>query len=321
MRVASAILAILTLVTLGLILALSGCRPAAPTAAAGGLDTQQQQQMSEIMAYMKDKDASLESLRDEVRQLRSQEEDPGGVKALAEDVRVAKALASEARKGAADKSAASTAAALDRLTPALISLRATLPSARVASALERSLEVMHSYAATDAVNLASRYLLQATDICLKAPPTLAPTVAKDIESAKAQVDKQDLAAAGNSILAVLKTLAGDESLLTANRALAAGRGAQESLGQGAWVVVTAQLDYLDTLLASLQQKAEGASTAVTPEQPAATGSAAPANELAPPAAAPAEATPAAPAVAPVAPVPAPAAPATSPAASAPRSKR
>jgi hypothetical protein len=299
-RAASAIPAILILVTLGLVLCLAGCRPAAPTAAAGGLDTAQQQQMNEIMAYMKDKDASLESLRDEVRQLRSQEEDPGGAKALAEDVRVAKALASAARKGAADKSAADTQAALDRLVPALMTLRTNLPSARVAQSLERALEVIHSYPAQDAANLASRYLLQATDICLKAPPTLAPTVTKDIESAKGQVDKQDLAGAGNSLLALLKTLAADESLQTAARSVAAGRGANEALTQGAWVVVTAQLDYLDTLLATLQQKAEGAATSVNPEQPAATGSAAPA-EPAPAAAAPAnELAPAAP-VAPVAP--------------------
>lgn len=265
MRVASAVLLVLG----ALLLVLFGCRPAAQgTAASPGeqLNTQQQQQIAEILAYLKEKDTSLEALRQEISRLRAEGEDPGGARALREDIQVAKALVSAARKYAADKQQQETQALLERLVPALISLRANLPAARVSQAVERAAAALHSYQPQEAVQIASRNLLQATDLLMKAPPTLAPTVAKDLESVKAQIDKQNLAGADESLLAIIKTLASDESVRAAAQALAAARGAQEALGQGAWIVVTAQLDFLDSLLATLQQKAEGPSTAVSGEQ-------------------------------------------------------
>lgn len=263
------ILLLVVVVTLAVLLA--GCRPASQAPASPGmsapsvhLDPQQQRLTSEILSYLKERETSLEELREEIRQLRTREEDPGGVKALREDVRVAKALIGAARKAASAKSGAQTAQALQRLVPALIALRGNLPAARITQELERALQAISTYQAEESINVASRSLLRATDIAVKAPPTLAPTLIKEIESAKGQVDKQDLARAGSSILEVLERLGNDESLQSADRVLAGAQGATQALGQEAWPVVTAQLDFIDTLLSSLQQKIEGAMTTVTP---------------------------------------------------------
>jgi hypothetical protein len=219
------------------------------------------------MDYMKEKDASLAELRDEIRQLRAQEEDPGGMKALREDVRVCKALVGAARKTASEKNFSGTQSAVGRLVPALISLRATLPASRMAEEIERALQALVSFQPQEAQNVASRSLLRATDIAMKAPPTLAPTVIKDTEAAKSQVDKSNLVGARNGLLDLLKRLNADDSALTADHALAAARMTQSALDLGAGGVVQAQLDYLDQLLTGLQQKIEGALTPLEPAQP------------------------------------------------------
>lgn len=281
-------------------LLIAGCRPASQTpTAAEGASAQQQQQMQEMLDYLKQNNATFEEMKQQLQQLRAQQEDPSGVRALGEDLQVAKALVGAARRAAGEKRVAETGAALERLIPALIALRATLPAARVAEAVERAAAALNSYQAADAVKIASRNLMQAKDICLSAPATLSPNVLKELESAKAQVDKQNVSGGNEALLGLLKTLQEDESVRTAAQALAAGRGAQEALGLGAWVVVLAQMDYLDTLLAALAQKVEGAKTAVSGEQPPATAGGgearpeAPAPTSAPPPAAGASGQPAA----------------------------
>lgn len=283
MRTARRIILSLVVVA-ALAVLLAGCRPVTPGPApppevgapSGQLNPQQQQLTSEILSYLKEKETSLDALRQEIRQLRTRAEDPGGVKALGEDVRVAKALVGAARKAVSDKSEEQAAQTLQRLVPALVSLRGSLPAARITQELERALQAISSYQAEESVNVASRSLLRASDLAVKAPATLAPTVLKEIESAKAQVDKQDLAGAGDSILGILRRLGGDDSLQKADRVLAAARGAGQALDQEAWPVVTAQLDFIDALLSGLQQKIEGTTTQVTseaapaPEGPAAT---------------------------------------------------
>ncbi len=223
-----------------------------------------------MLDYLKQNNATFEEMKQQLQQLRAQQEDPSGVRALGEDLQVVKALVGAARRAATDKKTPETGAALGRLVPALISLRATLPAARVAEAVERAAAALNSYQATDAVKIASRNLMQAKDICLSAPATLSPNVLKELENAKAQVDKQNVAGGNEALLGLLKTLQDDESVRTADQALATARGAQEALGQGAWVVVLAQMDYLETLLAALSQKVEGAKTAIGGEQAPAT---------------------------------------------------
>ncbi len=257
-----------------MLLLLGGCRPASTTPAPTDTPTAESAELQNLKVALEQYGGNMQALLDEVRQLKSQQEDPGGVKLLSEDLQVIKALTGAARKAASEKQVAQTGAALERLVPALISLRATLPAARVAAAVERAAAALNSYQVEDAVKIASRDLMQAKDICISAPATLSPNVLKDLESAKAQVDKQDVTGANATLLAILKTLASDESVRSAAQALAAGRGAQEALGQEAWVVVLAQLDYLDGLLAGLAQKVEGARTAIAGEQPAATAGAA-----------------------------------------------
>ncbi len=213
---------------------------------------------------------NLQGLLDEFRQMKAQQEDTGGVKALGEDIQVCRALSSAARRAANDKKPTETAAALNRLGPALISLRATLPAARVAEAVERAAAALNSYETEDAVKIASRDLMQAQEIRGSAPATLAPDILKDLESAKQQVGKSDISAANQTLLRIIDTLAGDESVRSAAQALATGRGAQEALGREAWGVVLAELDNLDALLAALGQKVEGAKTALAGEKPLAT---------------------------------------------------
>jgi hypothetical protein len=277
-----------------LLLLLAGCKSTTQAPGGAAVTDQQQQGMQDILNYMKEKDTSLDSLRQEIAQLRAQESDPGGVKALSEDVRVARALVGAARTAASAKSGANTQTAVTRLQAALISLRANLPAARMAEAVERSLTALESYQPQDAQNVASRDLLQATDIAMKAPATLVPTVIKDIESAKAQVDRQDLAGAKSSLLDILKRVSAEDSLQTADHVLSAAHMTQDALDLGASAVVQAQLDYMDQLLTGLQQKVEGALTPLEPSPGAATGEAAgvPATGEAA-ATAPAEATPAA----------------------------
>ena len=215
-----------------------------------------------MLALLKENNLSLT----EMRQMLAREEDPGGARALREDVRVAKALVGAARQAASDKSAPNAQAGLARLASALLELRADLPAARLTQCAERALQAISNYQAQEATSVASRSLLEASSLATKAPATLVPTVVKDLEAAKAQVDKQDLQGAQNALLPLLKRLAEEESLRGVDRALAAARGAQEALGQEAWQVLGAQLDYLDGLLAALQQKVEGAITPLTPQQ-------------------------------------------------------
>lgn len=308
MRAVSAVMLIIGLA----LLILGGCRPASTTTAPAATNTAESAELQNLKTALEQYGGNMQSLLDEVRQLKSQQEDPGGVKVLSEDLQVIKALVGAARKAATDKQVPETGAALERLLPALISLRGTLPAARVAAAVERTAAALNSYQAEDAVKIASRDLMQAKDICISAPATLSPNVLKDLENAKAQVDKQDVAGANGTLLGILKTLAGDESSRTAAQALATGRGAQEALGQEAWVVVLAQLDYLDSLLAGLAQKVEGARTAIAGEKPAATAAGGEAQSGTPPAGTPpaAEAQPSAPGT------PAPGAPPAPPAAGA-----
>lgn len=261
-------LAVTTSLATILLLSLIGCRlssepPAGPSQVSG----QQEQQMAEIMAYLKEKDASLDELRNEIRELRATEDDPGGIKALKEDVRVCKALVGAARKAASEKTLPPVGNALRRLIPALTSLRAMLPAARMAEHIERALQAMESYQPQDAQSVASRSLLQTTDIAMKAPPTLAPTVIRDIESAKAQVDRSEFGAARDSLLSILERLTNEESVHSADRALAAARMAQSALDLSALGILQAQLDYMDQVLSELQQKIEGAITPLAPAQP------------------------------------------------------
>jgi hypothetical protein len=277
------------MLTLGLALLLAGgCRLAPQTAATGAggeANAQQQAQFQEMLDYLKQNNQSFEDMKQQLQQMRAQQDDPSGVRALGEDVLVAKALVNRARKAAADKKAPETEVFLERLVPALISLRASLPAAKVAEAVERATAALNSLQTDEAVKVASRDLLQAKDICVSAPPTLSPNVLKDLEGAKNQVDKADVSGASSALPAILKTLGNDEAVRAAAQALAAARGAQDALGQGAWGVVIAEFDYLDGLLATLSQKVEGASTAAAGEQPPATaggGEAKPEAQPAPP---------------------------------------
>lgn len=253
-------------ISLLLLTLLLGCRVTneAPAGSGGGVTSEQQKEMQEILDYMKQKDTTLESLRQEISQLRAQESDPGGVRALSEDVRVARALVGATRRAAAEAGAPNAPAQVQRLIPALVSLRANLPAARMAQSLERALQVMESYQPQEAQNAASRNLLLATDIAMKAPATLVPTVLRDLESAKAQVDRGELAAAKSALLDILKRVAAEESLSTLDHLLAAARLTQSALDLGAIPVVQAQLDYMDQLLTGLQQKVDGALTPLTP---------------------------------------------------------
>jgi hypothetical protein len=142
----------------------------------------------------------------------------------------------------------------------------------MAQDLERALQALASYSPQDAQNAASRDVLQATDLATKAPATLVPTVIKDLESAKDQVDKLNPAAKA-SLLDTLKRISADDSLQSADHVLAAAQMTRTALDLGAAPVVTAELDYMDQVLSGLQQKIEGALAPVTPEQ-AATGEAA-----------------------------------------------
>jgi hypothetical protein len=301
------------MVVLGLMaLLLAGCRPAETTPAGGEAAAQQNPQMTEMMQYLKENNASFEDLKEQLQQLRSQEEDRSGVKALGEDLQVVKALVSAARQAATDKKSPETTAALERLAPALISLRAGLPAAKVTEAVERAAAALNSYQVADAVKIASHDLLQAKDVCENAPATLSPDVLKDLDSAKGKVDKQDVSGANQALLGILKTLGNDESVRTAAQALATTRGAEDAVGQGAWVVVLAQMDYLDSLLATLSQKVEGAQTAVSGEQApgtAAGGEAQPGAAAANALAAPEASNALAPEAEPAPPAPAAAAPA------------
>jgi hypothetical protein len=251
---------------LGLVaLLVGGCRPA-ETAVGNGLAEQNNPQLTEMMQYLKENNASFEDMKQQLQQLRAQQEDPGGVRALGEDLQVAKALVSATRKAATDKKGPETTAALERLAPALVSLRANLPAAKVTETVERAAAALNSYQVADAVKIASHDLLQGKDFCENAPATLSPDVLKDLDSAKGKVDKQEISGANEALLGILKTLGNDESVRTAAQALATARGAEEAAGEGAWVVVLAQMDYLDSLLSTLSQKIEGAKTAVSGEK-------------------------------------------------------
>jgi hypothetical protein len=253
------------MLVLGLtLLVFAGCRPAETTS--GGENAEQNTQTNEILGTVKSTSASLQDLREEVDRLNAQQEDRSGVKALTEDLQVARALIGATRKAATDKKGPETTAALERLVPALISLRANLPAAKVTEAVERAAAALNSYQVADAVKYAAHDLLTAKDVCLNAPATLSPDVLKDLDSAKGKVDKQDVTGANEALLAILKTLGNDESVRAAAQAVATARGAEDSAGQTAYVVVLAQMDYLDTLLSTLSQKIEGAKTAVAGQQ-------------------------------------------------------
>ena len=249
----------------------------------------QQKEMQEILDYMKQKDTSLESLRQEISQLRAQESDPGGVRALSEDVRVARALVGATRRAVAEPGAPNAPAQVARLVPGLVSLRANLPAARMAQSVERALWALESYQAQEAQNAASRNLLQATDIAMKAPATLVPTVLRDLEAAKAQVDRGELQPAKTALLDILKRVSNEESLNTLDHLLATARLTQSALDLGATAVVQAQLDYMDQLLTALQQKVDGALTPIAPAPATGEAAAVPATGTAP-ATAPAAAT-------------------------------
>ena len=301
------------MLVLGLTLLLfAGCRPA-ETTGGGESAPQQNPQMTEMLQYLKESNASFEDLKEQLQQLRASEEDRSGVKALGEDLQVAKALVSATRKAATDKKGPETTAALERLVPALTSLRANLPAAKVTEAVERAAAALNSYQVADAVKYAAHDLLTAKDVCLNSPATLSPDVLKDLDSAKGKVDKQEISGANEALLAILKTLGNDESVRTAAQALATARGAEDAAGQTAWVVVLAQMDYLDSLLSTLSQKVEGAQTAVSGEKaPGTAGAAAASNAMVAP---PAEATNE------LAPAPAAAAAPAAPAAAEPAGKK
>ncbi len=259
-------------------------QPTGPTepSEVGQVTGEQQQVMQEILAYLKQSGNTLEALAQEVQRREARERVPSPIETLAADVRVAKGLVGAARRAATAQSTQKTTAALARLGPALASLRSQIPAAVITQHLERARVAISSASAEEAVNLASAYLLGAVETAMRAPARLVPDVMKDIERAKAQVDKKNLAKGATQILAILERLTNHESIGLVERTIGAARGTQDALAREAWSVVAAELDQLDSLLAQLQRQIEGEVTPVaTEEAPEAAEEEAPPEELAP----------------------------------------
>jgi len=256
---------------LGLVIALGSCKradetPGATTAA--GSD--QSAQFKELDEKLRANGATLDSLLEEFKQTQLLKEAQGPT--LEKDIQVARLLLYGAQTATQGKSQADTAAVLQRLERVLNAIMAELPAAEMQLDLERALYALKQETGADAITHASGALLLAVNVGTKATlPTLVPTVVKDIESAKAKVDKKDTQGAQKAIGDLVGKVSVHTSIKCVSNALAGVRGAQEALSRQAWPVVLAELQQVDTLFGELVQVSQPAAAAVNPpaEQPAA----------------------------------------------------
>ena len=299
---------------LGLVIAIGSCKRADETATTPGAtpaaSPDQSAQFKDLDEKLKANGATLESLLDEFKQTKLLKEAQGPT--LEKDIQVSRLLLYGAQTAAQAKSQADTSASLQRLERVLNAVMAELPAAEMQLDLERALYALKQETGADAITHASGALLLAVNVGTKATlPTLVPTVVKDIEAAKAKVDKKDTPGAQKAIGELVTKVSGHASIKCVSNALAGVRGAQEALLRQAWPVVLAELQQVDALFGELVQVSQPAATAAAPaaEQPAAPVAGTDAAPTAPEGAAAPPAAPEAPTPAPPAATAAPGTPA------------
>ena len=239
-------------------------------------DAQQEKLLAEILEIQKATGSNLKTLVEDLQRRQTMEADGSGDPALLRDLAVARAALGRARAAVESKDAEAAAAALRDLQLTLVSMQAELPANRIAQFASRALIMLGSEDGIGQdLSAASAALLSAADAAINGrPTTLVPDMLKEIESARARVDKGEPQAARKAIEAIVTRASGHTSIGTMQKALAAARGASESLGRGAWPVVAAELAELGGKLDEI------ARTARPQEAEATTSEQAPAEERA-----------------------------------------
>ncbi len=291
----------LALLALALVICAGSCRRADDTTATPATSAapaaDQTAEWNQVQQYLKDNGATLESVLKEIQQSKALAEAQSKPSPLEKDLQVARLLLSAAQTAAQNRSPDDSAVALQRLERMLEGVMAELPATEMELNLERALYALKQETGADAITHASGALLAAVNVSVKATlPTLVPPVVKDIETAKAQVDKGDTQGAMKAIADLIGKVSEQSSVRSVSWALAGVRGAEEALQRRAWPVIVAELQQVDGLFAELvkaSQPAPAAAEATSQEQgaaatpPAAEGAGEATSTSAPPEAAPA----------------------------------
>jgi cell wall-associated NlpC family hydrolase len=159
-----------------------------------------------------------------------------------------------------------TQAALARLKRVLLGLAAELPGTLVVQHVDRALYIIRAQQsiASQEFMAASVSLLAASEAAVNGrPAALVPDVLKDIESAKAAVDKGNAEEAVKTLQTVIEKATTHPAAGVVNKALASVRGGEEALFRQAWPVVVAELTELDNRLAELSKSVAPPTTPTT----------------------------------------------------------
>lgn len=280
------------LVTLTLILAgssllmLVGCQRSATSTEGAKPATDPETQA--LLQEVRQSGQSVQALIEEMRRQQSLEADQQGDPPVVRDLAVLRAALGNAQKAAEAKDAAATTAGLQRLRRVLQALAAELPGSVIAQHADRAIHQIQSQQAVGSTEFvgASQSILAASAAAVKGRPAeLVPDVLKDLESAKASVDRGGAAEALQTLEAVVQRATAHPTALAIAKAQAAARGADEAVYRQAWPVVVAELTEINNLLTEISKTVSpAAATATQPATTTGTAGTAPAPSAGQPAA-------------------------------------
>ncbi len=209
---------------------------------------QQVKLLQKIMDYQKETGVKLETLAEEAERRRALAEAASGPAPLVKDLQAAQSVLSDGAQAAEGKRTQETAAALDRLSVLVTSMRAELPAAVISQHVERAMAALK--VSEPRLQDASAELLAAYDAGTRnTTPRLVPAdVLKLVELAKKHVDS---AMPGEAVAVLESALAkcSQESVARLLIRVSEGiLGAQDALQREAWPVVRAELLEVDRLL-------------------------------------------------------------------------
>ncbi len=225
--------------------------------------------LQEILDYQKRTGEGIESLAAALHQ------GEVGPPPLEQDVDVARTLLRSAQDAANDQSRDKLLSLLHRLGPALRAVESDLPAVQVMRYLERALVNSQRYSGQEAINLVSSLLFSARKTCQNSPfATLVPNVDAELKRAKEDADNGRLDSVLPQIRKIIQQAAGHPSVALMASCRASVRGAEEACMRGAWRVVQAELEQLDSELRKLEAEVRPVAAAPV-ESPPATEQAAP----------------------------------------------